>query len=221
GQIALEIMRPSLWWVLKVAETVAAQDHPVELVVTPPMFVVPMIALGGLFLSLWQGRFRVRACGLVPVVLAFFIWSQATRPALLIAPDGPLAGLITEHGRALNKAKGQGFAAETWLENDGDGATQDEAAARPASLSADYDRYDVNGVKIAVLTGKKKAALLEIACAEADFVVMSEPRPRGFAGPCRVLGKWQLRDTGALAFWPVENGVRVEQTQGRSFRPWD
>jgi len=220
GQIALWMMKPALWWVLKVAEVVAARPEAAQMVASPPLFVVPMIALGGLFLSLWQGPFRIRALGLVPVALAFVIWSQVERPPLLIAADGPLAGVMTDEGRALNKAKGQGFAAETWLENDGDRATQEQAAAR-STLNADYDSYLVNGVRIAVLAGKKKATLLDAVCAEAELVVMSEPRPRDFSGPCRVLGKWQLADTGTLAIWPAGSGIRIEQTKGRSARPWD
>ena len=37
---------------------------------------------------------------------------------------------MTAEGRALSKPRGDGFAALSWLENDGDGARQAEAAAR-------------------------------------------------------------------------------------------
>ena len=219
GWIALGIMKPALWWVLKVAETVASQPEPVTLVVSPPAVVVPLIAIGGLWVALWQGPMRSRAAGVMPFLVGVLIWSQAVRPPLLIAADGPLAGVLTEDGRALNKGKGQSFVAETWLENDGDRVTQAEAADR--WRSGDWDSYELGGVRIAVLTGKKRAALLDDACAAADLVVMSEPRPRGFKGPCLVYGKWQMADRGTIAIWPAPGGVRVEPTKGRSERPWD
>ena len=79
-------------------------------------------------LVLWQGR--ARAVGLVPALAAVLIWAQSDRPWLLIARDGTLAGVMTDEGRALSKPRGAGFAARLWIENDGDAATQDVAAAR-------------------------------------------------------------------------------------------
>jgi competence protein ComEC len=219
GWIALWIIKVSLWWVLGVAHYVASLPSPVTLVVSPPVLVLPLIALAMLWPSLWQGGWRARALGLAPAALAWWLWSGAVRPPVLVASEGALVGVLGPEGRALSKKKGQGFAAETWLENDGDGATQEEAALRTESEG--FPRYVLNGVEIAVLPGKKGLAALEQTCATADLVILSEPRPKGFEGPCKVLGKWQLRDSGGLAMWPVETGLRIEPVNGHSFRPWD
>jgi competence protein ComEC len=50
------------------------------------------------------------------------------RPDVLISDTGRLVGVLTEEGRALSRARGDGFVAGVWLENDGDGATQEDAA---------------------------------------------------------------------------------------------
>ena len=39
-------------------------------------------------------------------------------------------GVLTGHGRAVNKPRGSGYAVRIWLENDGDVATQPEAFER-------------------------------------------------------------------------------------------
>src|SRR5690606_30525949 len=116
-------------WTLAVAAWVAGIDGAVTHVVAPGPSVLPMLALGGLFAVLWQGPMLVRAAGLVPVAAAFGLWMQAERPALLISGEGALMGLMTPEGRALSKPRGQGFAALSWLEDDGDPADQRLAAA--------------------------------------------------------------------------------------------
>ena len=55
---------------------------------------------------------------------------MAERPALLVSGDGSCLGLAGPEGRALSRAAGGGFAAENWLENDGDLVGQEPAAER-------------------------------------------------------------------------------------------
>ena len=188
GWIALLIIKVSLWWVLAVAGYVASLPTPVTLVVSPPVVVLPLVALAMLWPSLWQGRWRARSLGLVPAALALWLWSGAIRPPVLVASEG-------------------------------DAATQESAALRTSSEG--FPRYVVNGVVIAVLPGKKGLAVLAETCGAADLVILSEPRPKGFQGPCTVMGKWQLRDLGGLALWPDGAGLRIEPINSQSFRPWD
>jgi competence protein ComEC len=55
------------------------------------------------------------------------------RPGLLVAGSGGLVGVMTPEGRALSKARGDGFAADSWLENDGDPVGQEAAPPDRAS----------------------------------------------------------------------------------------
>ena len=89
---------------------------------------MPLIALGGLWVILWQGR--ARALGVLPIAVAMALWGTVQRPDVLIAGSGGLVGVMTPEGRALSKARGDGFAAESWLENDGDPVGQEAAYAR-------------------------------------------------------------------------------------------
>ena len=71
-----------------------------------------------------------RWVGLVPMALAFGVWAGGERPSALIADNGTFVGIMTLGGRALSKAKGAGFVARNWLENDGDGQPRKRLAAR-------------------------------------------------------------------------------------------
>lgn len=181
-------------WILAVAHFFADRPHARGFVPGPPGYVVPLLALGMLWLMLWRGRARI--AGLVPVMLAFAAWSAAERPVILISENGGLVGAMTNEGRALSKARGQGFVALNWLENDGDGADQVAAAARlqpgvPWLVASfgDTRLFHVYG---------KKASLAFDACAPKDIVVFSHPP--GIAGlPCRTLTPGSLRQTGAVA----------------------
>jgi competence protein ComEC len=124
----LWIMGLGLDWILAVAHHAAALEDARIPVVAPGPTVLPLIALGALFVVLWQGRARL--LGLGSVAVALLLWAQAGRPALLIADSGGLVGVMTGAGRALNKPRGGGFIARNWLENDGDSAAQDQAHAR-------------------------------------------------------------------------------------------
>lgn len=217
---------PALWvvgmaarWILAVADVVAHLGGAARPVAAPPAVVLPVLALGMLWLALWQGRARV--AGLLPAVAALVVWAGAGRPALLIADTGALVGLMTPEGRALSKPSGGGFAAHAWLQADGDAGGEEAAAARPGFAGPSQARaFDIGGLTGMVLTGKGALADLDAACAVSDLVVVGErtgPPPAG----CRVIDPWVLRRTGALAGWR-EGGqlvfVAAREVQGD--RPW-
>jgi competence protein ComEC len=209
GWVGLAMMRPAINWILGVAHWIAGLEGAVTHVPTPPGAVLPVLALGALWLVLWQGRALVRLAGVVPVVLAFGIWAQAERPPILVSDSGGLIGVMTDTGRALNKPGGDGFAARSWLENDGDGADQGQAFARPgfAGIKGDL-RADLGGVVVAHLSGRGTGARLAAACDTAALVVVSVKvvgAPRG----CDVYDPLRLRDTGALAVLSDGGGVRI------------
>lgn len=171
------------------------------------------MALGALWVILWQGP--ARFAGVVPVVLAFVLWGWAERPSVLISSDGKLVGLETENGRALSAPKGAGFVAQQWLENDGDMADQGMAAARagfdgPPALR----QFLSGGWRIAQIKGMRAEAQLVDACKAADLVVVGARLVGKLPANCVVIDEGALRTTGALALWPKpEGGFKVAQTK--------
>ena len=222
----LGLAGPVLWllglgarWVLAVAGWVAALPGASVHLAAPPAGTLGLLALGFLWLAIWQGRGRL--AGLPVMALAALLWALADRPALLIADTGGLVGLATPQGRALSKPVG-GFLAHAWLQADGDPAGVDAAAARPGfSGPRTARRFTLGATAGVVLTGKGAAAALPAACAEAGLVVLAArlavPPPPG----CRVIDTRLLRRTGALALWPAADGFRVVATRAvQGDRPW-
>ncbi|MEK6217132.1 MAG: hypothetical protein N2B03_07940 [Boseongicola sp.] len=193
-----------LRWILAVATWVAGLDGAQGYVPGPGVAVLPLMALGLLFVILWQGR--ARWVGLAPALAALFLWVQVERPLALNADTGGLVGVMTQQGRALRKSRGAGFIALNWLENDGDGANQEQAAARWEEGVARAKTTHVGGVVLTHLIGKK-AAVAAAECVAGEIVVVSVT-PDQF-GPCQLFGPDRLRRTGSVALYHDQNGVRI------------
>ena len=193
--VPLWVMGQGLAWVLFVADTVAAWPGATSGVPTPPAVVLPLMALGALGVVLWQGRWGL--LGLVPVALAFALWAGVQRPVALVADSGRLVGLMGPEGRALSAARGQGFVARVWLENDGDIATSQAAAA------ARWPAVPVLGQgRLMVLRGAKAAQAA--TCQPGDWVISDATLPPGL--PCQTIDKRRLQDTGAIALYATPDG---------------
>ncbi|MFN4194135.1 MAG: ComEC family competence protein, partial [Tabrizicola sp.] len=195
----------------------AGLDGAVTAIPSPGPWVLPLLTLGAIWLILWRGR--VQAAGLVPVLAALALWMTAERPVLLISGDGRLVGLAGPEGRALSAARGGGFAAENWLQNDGDLAEQAVAAGRPGFTGPKDTRwFDLAGVRAVVLSGKGAEARLAEVCAMAGLVILA-----GKAGAppdgCPLVDQAVLAETGPLAVWQDGEALRFEPTKG-ALRLW-
>lgn len=195
---------PGLWlmglgldWILGVAHWVSALEGARGTVPVPPAAVLPLIALGTLFVILWQGR--LRALGALPVLVGFLLWGQTQRPDVLISDTGGLVGVMTESGRALSKPRGAGFVALNWLENDGDPASQADAHARWAAVAE-------TGWPVRALSGKRRAEALT-GCRPEEWIVLTARPVRDL--PCHVLGPDDLRRTGAVALYREGGKIRL------------
>lgn len=205
--VALWVMRWGLEWILLVAHRVSGLDGAVSHVVSPGPLVLPLLSAGFLFLLLWQGR--VRWAGLPAILAAFLIWTQAERPPVLVADTGGLVGVIGPEGRVLSKPRGDGFAGRTWLENDGDGADQRAAAARPGFPGEPGNRrVEIGGMRLRHLTGSGVDERLGATCGD-EIIILNKSVEQRPAGPCRIIDPRSLRDSGSLAIWPSPGGYRI------------
>ncbi|MEM8655612.1 MAG: ComEC/Rec2 family competence protein [Pseudomonadota bacterium] len=186
--IGLWLMGLGLRWILWVADTVSGLDGAQGYVAGPGAAVLPLMTLGMLFVILWQGR--PRFAGLAVVAFALMLWQIGARPQVLVADTGGLVGRMTDEGRALSRPKGAGFVARNWLENDGEGIAQDEAAARWQDKIGD--------LRIVHLSGKR-AATAFTGCARGEIVVANTDFEGAKDAPCLVLTPKLLRRTGAVA----------------------
>ena len=203
--LPLWVMDMGSRWILWVAHWIASLDGAVSGVHSPPAMFLPVLSVGALWVILFQGR--VRAWGAVPIAVAFVAWGVAGRPAMLISSDAVLVGIMGAEGRAMSSVKGAGFSADSWLENDGDLAKQDVAAARLGFEGAKGARsFAIGAVRGIHLKGKAAAGLLADACGKADFVVIAA-RVKVVPAGCQVIDEDFLRKTGAIAVWDKPEGL--------------
>lgn len=190
-----------LSWILWVADQVAGLEGARGYVVAPGPVVLPVLALGFLLLVLWQGRLRY--CGLAVMLLAMTLWRGADRPDVLIAEQGNLVGVMGPDARALSKAKGAGFVAQIWLENDGDGSQQDQAAARWK-----------NG-PVLHLSGKRALARFK-GCSADQIVVTSVDASDIREAGCLIFDPAALQNTGALALRKRQDHWQIITARSRT-----
>jgi len=203
--IGLKLMGLGLDWILSVAQMINGWGGAVRPVMTPQIEVLPLISLGAILLIVWQGRFRW--AGLVPVVAASVLWLNAERPDILVAEGGALVGVMTPDGRALSREKGSGFIARVWLENDGQGWDQAEAARR----------WQANApLAIRHIHGKRAAAAFS-GCVSGELVIASAVLPDVTqASDCTLFQPEDLKETGSLAITRTDTGYSIEKARDRS-----
>lgn len=210
--LPLWVMEQGARWILFVAHWIAALDGAVTAIPAPGPLVLPLFTLGALWLILWRGR--VQAMGVLPVLAAMALWITAERPMLLVSGDGRLLGLEGPEGRTLSAAKGGGFAAENWLQNDGDLTLQAQAAERPGFEGPKGERwFDLAGLRAVALSGKGAENKLAAICGSADLVILAAEATVAPAG-CPLIDQKMLIATGPLALWSDGDRVRIEGTKG-------
>ena len=206
--LGLWVMAIGIDWILAVARVFAELPGAVRYVKAPAPVVLPLFAAGALWWLLWRGR--LRHAGVLVVAGAVLIWAQTPRPLVLVSDTGGLIGWLGPEGRGLSKPRGDGFAADIWLENDGAPVPQELAAGRDG-LRRDGRRITLDmasGQRIVLVTGKQALAALDGGCGGADVLIANtvDPIP---TRPCDRYDAARLWQTGALALFPGAEGVRV------------
>ncbi|MFV0386590.1 ComEC/Rec2 family competence protein, partial [Paracoccus sp. (in: a-proteobacteria)] len=225
----LGLAGPALWvmgagtaWMLRVAEFVAGLNGAVTALPLPPAAVMPLMGFGAVAMVLcWRHGLTARrltplsagfGAGGAMLAAAAALWLTATRPLLLIAPEGEAVGLMTPSGRALSKPAGGAFVVKTWLLEDGDIATQEQSAARPAWSGDRRDRRASlpGGWHVLHFTGKGSGTRAAAACRQRIALIASET----IAGlpehpPCVVFDPARLRHSGAVALTMTGTGPHI------------
>lgn len=203
--VGLWIMGLGIRWILGVAKAVSDLDGAVRYIPQPDPGLLPMMILGLIWVILWRGRSRI--AGLVPAVLAIWLWIGGTRPDVLISDNGALIGVMTDAGRALNKLRGDGFSARSWLENDGDGADREQAFERAERfLAGAVFSADLDGLRLVQMPGRAFGNAKD-PCHGTDILVLTKPSDRTLA--CFVLDPSQLSLSGGLAMRQADEGLQV------------
>ncbi len=191
------------------------------LVPAMPLAGLVAIVVGGLWLALWSGPWRL--WGLLPVLAGLASPALTVPPDLLVAGDGKLMAVRAADGRlSLSSGIAARFIAAAWLKRDGMDAASalwpKEGRSTDGRLACDALGcvYRKDGRTVAL---SRHAAAHGDDCEAADAVVSLEPVRR-----CRapvVVDRWALLRGGTHAFTVTPGGVRVESVRDRrGQRPW-
>ncbi|WP_170317703.1 ComEC/Rec2 family competence protein [Paroceanicella profunda] len=202
--------------ILLIAHRVAGLDGALRYVGEPATGVIMLIALGGLWLSLWRGRVRLLGA---PVLLAGLGWWQLSvdRPELIISDSGRQAGIAGPEGRALLSAKRESFATTEWLRSDGEAPDPVAAAARPGfspreGSGALAPRYvagaHLGAWEVIVVTAPKPDRAAVSAFCGPHTILVSPALSAPPEGPCLFYNKARLARSGAVAFDLVGEDLR-------------
>lgn len=215
GWFAVKLMGPPIDWIIGVAHFVSALDGATGQVPAPPSGVLPLVAFAGILMALLTHRARL--FGLFPLLAAGVVWAHTTRPPVLVSTTGGLVGVMLDGARDLSKPKGEGFAALSWLENDGDAADQASAYEREVFTGKRGNlTAEIGGARLVHLTGRGGPERVVDACNHADLVILSGKLVSAPPTGCLVLDRNALAKTGAVAVWPTADGFRVETSQART-----
>ena len=206
--LPFQIAGLGMGYIIAVARFIAGLGGAVTGVPAGPPASLALILIGGTMGVLLIGRARWAAAA--PAAVGLLLWAGHDRPDVIIADTGRLFGILTPAGRVLSSDRGNGYAAESWLRDDGDRADQAEAWAR-GRLERRKHRIEavVPGIGKLVYVGTKQATGAAALCAEAAILIAPNWRERP-EGRCLFVGRERLDRDGALAISLTPDGLEVE-----------
>lgn len=208
--------------IIRVAERAAAWPGASLLVPVMPMTGLAAITLGGLWLCLWEGRWRW--LGIIGILAGAASVATARTPDILVHEAGRLVAvkgasgdLMLSSGRAARRA------GQSWLRRAGQaqrGAWPSEGVSADGVLACDGlgCLYRKDG-HIAAIVWMPDA--LEEDCRLADLVISAAPLREACPSAMRVIDRFDLWRNGGHAIWLSPDTVRIESVrEWRGRRPW-
>lgn len=214
---------PMGWGVDLLNKTAAITGHlPGAVVKVPdmPVLALAALSLGGLWICIWQRKWRW--WGLAPIVVGIAITALARSPDVLVSPTGKLVGINSEHGLLMSRSPKLSMERETWLARLATDPAGDFASASDGpDMDLDCDKdgcvYDSRGQTVGWV--KRDAATADI-CTHSNVVISALALPN-CTGPDLVIDRTSLAQSGSVAIWLDPGGVRtVTDRDRRGVRPW-
>ncbi len=219
-------LAPIAWGVdlvIWIAKTVSSWPGAVSLLPPMPVWGLILVAVGGTWLCLWHGRWRL--WGLAAISFGALTTYAVDPPDVLIDGRGKLLAVKSEDGRlTVSSLRAAPFSRGVWLRRVG----QDEntlpwpryGPSPDGRLNCDLLGciYHSDGSVVALVS--RPEALLE-DCQIADVIVSTVPVGGGCPAPHTIIDRFDLWRNGTHALWLKDGRVRVESVNGtRGARPW-
>ena len=204
-----------------VAQHVSALPGNVWMTPRLPWAGLLSISLGGLWLCLWRGSWRV--WGMVAIVAGFAGMMVTRPPDIIIADVGRFVAARADDGHYFVSAdKGEKMARSFLAEETGEILTDWPEAGTAPEIGLDCAKascvYTARGRRVSVITGE---AGLPLRCSGVDAVVSQVPAGFRCRSMMPVIDRIDSWRRGAVALWLDADGITVESTnETRGDRPW-
>ncbi|MDE2229338.1 MAG: ComEC/Rec2 family competence protein [Alphaproteobacteria bacterium] len=178
-----------------------------------PAWGIAIAAAGGLWLAIWQRRWRW--WGVLPLALGLVSANFERPPDILISADAKLVAVRAADGRYLpSKAKGERATADSWTKRAATAmgpAWPDAGSSSDGLLACDAGacRYTARG---AVVTLLRDPDQFDRAQCRADLVVAPVPAWRICPG-ARIVDRIDDYRDGGTAVWLDQGSVRLESVR--------
>lgn len=221
---ALWVAEKSLSVIMDVAANVAAWPHASQHADAWPPVLLAVMALGGMWLAVWQGRMRY--AGVLPILIAACLIPFTPRPDILVSARVDLFAVRDADGRLWMSSKTRDrFTRNEWTEREG-GAGVDywplKGGGRVVSCKdgGDICTYAAKGQRVAFVQARDA---LPDDCAAETLILASEPyEAQECRAQTRLLDRWDLWRRGAHAIYlSADGGMRIDTVAHmRGQRPW-
>ncbi len=217
---------PPMGWgvqaIIDVAEHVAGWPGAVLVVPVMPVAGLAAITFGGLWVCLWDGRWRYLGLGAIAAGVATVGFVRS--PDILVHEEARLVAVKDASGALLlSSGRTARLDGETWLRRAGQergGSWPREGYSADGQLACDslgcVYRRDGHIVAIAW----QPDALAE-DCRLADLVISAAPVRGSCPSARRIIDRFDLWREGSHAVWLDAGKIRIESVRAtRGIRPW-
>lgn len=222
------------WWVaeqalrglIALAHMVAAAPGAVATLPVFPRWGFALAVFGGLWLLLWQTRWR--RAGAVPLAMGMAALLVQPRPDILITGDGRhIAAALPDGNYALLRDRAGDYIRDTMAEAAGiDAPLAALAELDHVECNRDFCRWSQGEGKarrvILAARGRDRIEGVDMAaaCAAADVVISDRWLPRECAARWMTIDRDSLTETGGLALYLGETPQAVATLKAGDGHPW-
>ena len=208
------------------AYRVAALPGAIAYIPAMPAASFALMVLGGLWLTLWQTRWRM--LGLVAIGAGVLTMGEAERADIIAGRGGALVAVRGSDGRLIaNGSRSGAYELKRWLEHDGDSRAAGEALRTKSVFRCDGVGCVADAQDLRIAVHRHPAATAE-DCLRADILIAGPRRPKDCTRPLAVVDRARLRTEGTHAIYLARDEVterpvigRIETVaEKRGARPW-
>ncbi len=204
-----------------VARTVAGWPGAVVPTTVMPGWGLLVFALGGLWLAIWQRRWRWAGAPVMLAGLLTMLWVKP--PDLLVSGDGrTIAARAADGALYISTGDARGYVADTWWKRDGAAGFKPwpwRGAGPDGRLRCDALGCVYRASEAAIALVREPAALSEDCTAAA--LVVAPMLTRAGCRDTRVVDRRSLMTRGAHAVWIEGKSLTIRDDRSeRGERPW-